>query len=78
MGAMSREQVDNMDKRPSDPRLSGQASTSTTEDRLRTTRKVRLEVIRSVVDSGMYEIPAIEIAESILDRATSGLLPREE
>jgi hypothetical protein len=67
-----------MDTRPSDPRLSGQTSTSTTEDGRRATRKVRLEVIRSVVNSGMYEIPAIEIAESMLDRATGGLLPREE
>jgi hypothetical protein len=67
-----------MDMRPSDPHHRGQTSTSTTEDGLRATRKVRLEVIRSVVDSGMYEIPAIEIAESMLDRATGGLLPRKE
>jgi anti-sigma28 factor (negative regulator of flagellin synthesis) len=63
--------------KPSDPRAPEEASASAAEDRRQIARKARLEVIRTAVRSGQYDIPAMDIAESILNRASGGLLTHE-
>jgi hypothetical protein len=42
------------------------------EDGGRQSREAHLETIRGLLDSGSYEIPAMEVAERMLDRAAAG------
>lgn len=66
-----------MSPNSSDPRRPEQANSSTAEDSRLTARKVRIEAIRKAIRSGQYDIPAMDVAESILDRASGGLLTRD-
>ena len=66
-----------MDLRSEEARACPSAEGLPIEDGGRQSREAHLATIRGLLDSGSYEIPAMEVAERILDRAAAGRQSRK-
>ena len=59
-----------MDRRPEEERTCPLKKGSPTGEAGRASREARLEAIRTLVDSGVYDVPAMAVAERMLNRVT--------
>ena len=72
MSEKSREPGERMDQRSEQTRACPFAEGLPREDGVSLSREAHLEAIRSLLDSGSYEIPAMAIAERMLHRTAAG------
>ena len=72
MAEKSRESGDRMDTRSSEEHAGQPVERLAPEEGLGRYRRARLETIRNLLDSGAYDIPAMDVAERILARTVPG------
>jgi hypothetical protein len=78
MAEKSRESGDRMDARSSEEHAGQPGERLAPEDGLGRYRRARLETIRSLLNSGAYDIPAMAVAERIIARTTAAPPGREK